>query len=164
VDTNTRIAATLSLSWPGERRELVQRAADAGPATLPVPTLDAFVARKTATYMDRRAPRDLLDLASLAQLGPFAVNVAELFTALCPVRSLPSASTIPAAPEQSLSQRDLAHQTCLTITAAIARETVIDVWANVGRRQGATGWAVEGPGRYAASGQGPSTGVRPVDT
>ena len=89
--------------------------------------------------MDRRAPRDLLDLASLAQLGPFAVNVAELFTALGPFRSLPSASTILAAPEVSLWQRDLAHQTCLTITAAIARETVIDAWANVGRRQGATG-------------------------
>ena len=120
MDTNTTIAATLSLAWPCERRELVQRYADAGPATLPVPTLDAFVARKTATYMDRRAPRDLWDLAALAQLGPFVVNVAELFTALGPFRSLPSASTIPAAPEVSLSQRDLAHQTRLTITAAIA--------------------------------------------
>ena len=139
MDTNTTIAATLSLAWPCERRELVRRYADAGPATLPVPTLDAFVARKTATYMDRRAPRDLWDLAALAQLGPFAVNVAELFTALWPFRSLPSASTIPAAPEESLSQRDLAHQTRLTITAAIARETVIDARANVGRRQGATG-------------------------
>lgn len=123
--------------WPFELRELVQRYGDAGPAILPVPTLDAFIAWKTATYLDRRAPRDLWDLAALAQLGPFALTVAELFSALGPFRSLPSASTIPAAPKESLWQRDLAHQTRLTITAARARETVIDAWADLGRRYGA---------------------------
>lgn len=122
--------------WPFEVRELVQRYADAGPATLSVPSMDAVVAWKTATYLDRRAPRDLWDLAALAQLGPFALKTAELFAAFGPFRTLPSVSTIPAAPEESLWHRDLAHQTRLTITAARARETVIEAWADLGRRYG----------------------------
>jgi len=43
----------------GRTRQLEQRYSDAPPATLTVPTLAAFVAAKTATWHDRRAPRPM---------------------------------------------------------------------------------------------------------
>ena len=49
-------------SWPTERRNLDQRYSDAPSARMRVPTLDSFVAWKTATWCDRAAPRDLYDL------------------------------------------------------------------------------------------------------
>ena len=126
-------------AWPFERRELEQRYADAGPATLLVPTIDAFVAWKTVTLMDRRAPRDLWDLAALTRLRPFTRAAAELLAALGPFRSLPSASTIPAAPTESVWERDLAHQTRLTMTAAQSRVEVVRAWAALARNGGTTG-------------------------
>lgn len=118
-------------AWPFERRELVQRYSDTGPATLFVPTFDAFVAWKTVTFMDRRAPRDLWDLASLAGISAFTPAAAELFATFGPFRSLPSTSTIPAAPTEAVWHRDLAHQTRLTMTAAQARDEVVRAWAAV---------------------------------
>lgn len=118
-------------AWPIESRDLVQRYEDAGPATLMVPSLDAFVAWKTVTFMDRRAPRDLWDLAALARLQPFTAGAAELFARLGPFRSVPSASTIPAAPTETLWQRDIAHQTRLSVDAATARSQVVAAWAAV---------------------------------
>jgi len=56
-------------AWPTERRALHQRYADAPAATLSVPTRAAFTAWKTATWADRKAPRDLWDLHALAGLG-----------------------------------------------------------------------------------------------
>jgi hypothetical protein len=53
--------------WPTERRALQQRYHDAPAAELLVPTLPAFAASKTATWADRRAPRDLWDLWALHQ-------------------------------------------------------------------------------------------------
>lgn len=44
--------------WPTERRTITQRYSDAPEATLQVLTRPAFVAAKTAAWMDRRAPRD----------------------------------------------------------------------------------------------------------
>jgi hypothetical protein len=46
-------------AWPFESMELEQRYSDAGPAVLQVPTRPAFIAWKTAAYIDRRASRDL---------------------------------------------------------------------------------------------------------
>src|SRR5690606_33669042 len=54
--------------WPAELRVLEQRYLDAPPAELFVPTLPAFAAAKTATWHDRRAPRDLWDLWALAAI------------------------------------------------------------------------------------------------
>jgi hypothetical protein len=120
-------------AWPFERRELEQRYSDAAPAALLVPTLAAFVAWKTATYMDRRAPRDLWDLAALARLGAYTPEAADLFTTLGPLRSLPSSSTIPAAPAQPVWERDLAHQTRLMVTAEQARDAAVDAWTALTR-------------------------------
>lgn len=125
-------------AWPFERRELEQRYADARPATLLVPTFDAFVAWKTITFMDRRAPRDLWDLAALAHLHPFTRAAAELFATFGPFRSSPTASTIPAAPTETVWERDLAHQTRLTITAAQARAQVVRAWVALAPDGGTT--------------------------
>jgi predicted nucleotidyltransferase component of viral defense system len=43
---------------------------------LPVPSIDSFVAMKFAAFEDRRAPRDLFDLGSLADIG--AINDAAI--------------------------------------------------------------------------------------
>jgi len=119
-------------SWPFERRPLFQRYADADPAALLVPTLPAFAAWKTIAFMDRRAARDLWDLAALAGIGAFDRTAAELFAAFGPFTSRPSASTLPVAPAEEIWERDLAHQTHLMWTAVEARSSVVQAWSDVG--------------------------------
>lgn len=121
--------------WPFERHRLVHRYADADPAHLLVPSRDAFTAWKTSSFIDRRAPRDLWDLAALAMLGPFTTTAAELFVRFGPFHSLPTRATLPAAPTEAHWQRDLALQTRLTISAEEAREIVVEAWSN-GRPSG----------------------------
>ena len=118
-------------SWPFESVELEQRYSDAGPAVLQVPTLAAFVAWKTTTYIDRRASRDLWDLAALAAVGAYTSEAAELFSRLGIFTSPPTDSTLPAAPTEEIWLRDLAHQTRLNITAAEARGAVLQAWRDV---------------------------------
>lgn len=118
-------------AWPFEWRDLVQRYDDADPARLLVPSLEAFVAWKTVAFMDRRAPRDLWDLAALARLQPFTAGAADLFARFGPFRSTPSTTTLPAAPSETVWQRDLAHQMRLSISAATARSEVVAAWAGV---------------------------------
>ncbi|MGW4242120.1 nucleotidyl transferase AbiEii/AbiGii toxin family protein [Nocardia sp. NPDC004722] len=69
-------------AWPTERREMVQRYADAPPAELLVPTVPAFAAWKTAAWADRAASRDLFDLKLLDDIGAIdreaAVDVGSL--------------------------------------------------------------------------------------
>lgn len=117
-------------AWPFKWRDLVQRYDDAEPARLLVPCLEAFVAWKTIAFIDRRAPRDLWDLAALARLQPFTVGAAELFARFGPFRSTPSTSTLPAAPSEAEWQRDLSHQTRLQVSAATARSEVVAAWAS----------------------------------
>lgn len=114
--------------WPFEVRELQQRYADAAPAVLPVPTLASFVAWKTAAFIDRGASRDLWDLAALATREAFSVEAADLFRRFGPYTSLPTDTTLPAAPTEDVWQRDLAHQARLRLTAADARRAVLRAW------------------------------------
>lgn len=65
--------------WPAEHRVLVQRYSDAPPAELVVPTLAAFATSKTATWADRRAPRDLWDLWALSVIGAIDDIAADLY-------------------------------------------------------------------------------------
>ena len=118
-------------AWPFHVMTLQDRYSDCSPASLSIPTLDAFVAWKTSTFMDRRASRDLWDLATLAELDAFTPEAARLFTQLGPMRSLPSDSTIPPAPDEAAWERDLAHQTRLAITAKEARTRVVNAWSRL---------------------------------
>ena len=118
--------------WPFESVELEQRYSDAVPAVLQIPTLPAFVAWETTTYIDRRASRDLWDLASLAAVDAYTTEAAELFSRNGIFTSAPTDSTLPAAPAEEVWQRDLAHQTRLHISAAEARSAVLQAWRDVG--------------------------------
>ncbi len=67
-------------AWPFHVMTLQDRYSDCGPAFLSIPTRDSFVAWKTTAFMDRRASRDLWDLAALAELDAFTPEAARLFT------------------------------------------------------------------------------------
>ena len=64
--------------WRVEDRAVMLRYGDL-PATtrLQVPTLESFAAMKTVAWADRRAARDLYDLAGLAALGALTADVAD---------------------------------------------------------------------------------------
>jgi hypothetical protein len=65
--------------WPVEERAIVTRYSDIHTGcVMPVPALDAFTGMKTVAFADRRAPRDLYDLAALARLGAVTPEVAVL--------------------------------------------------------------------------------------
>lgn len=117
--------------WPIEHRSLEQRYSDVGPAMLLVPTLDAFIAWKTITFIDRRASRDLWDLAALAAHSRFTQAAADLFRAHGQFTSVPMDSTFPAAPKESAWRQELSHQTRLEITAQEARHRVLSAWAGL---------------------------------
>ena len=116
-------------AWPFHLTTLPSRYSDCEPAELSIPTRDAFVAWKTSAFMDRRASRDLWDLAALAELAAFTPEAGSLFEQFGPLRRLPSESTIPGAPDQSTWERDLSHQTRLALTAEEARARVVDAWS-----------------------------------
>lgn len=54
-----------------------------GSVDLAVPTLEGFAAMKLAAWEDRRAPRDLFDLAGLATQNAFTAGAADVFAELC---------------------------------------------------------------------------------
>ena len=101
--------------WPIEETDVLLRYRDL-PATvrLRVPTIEAFAAMKTAAWADRRAARDLYDLAGLARRGALTHSVADL---------VKKASGHAVAPEQFASapvvgwEAQLAHQTAVLPSA-----------------------------------------------
>lgn len=117
--------------WPTERRSLEQRYWDAPTAELIVPTLPAFAASKTATWADRRAPRDLWDLWALSRIGAIDAAAAGLYRQFGPTNQPPGDYLFETAPSDAQWQTQLAGQTRLTITAAEALATVHDAWARL---------------------------------
>lgn len=117
--------------WPTERRDLLQRYSDVAPAALLVPTLPAFVASKTATWFDRRAPRDLFDLCGLARLGAMTKEAADLFARLGPTGHDPTPWMFDHAPSADEWFAELAGQTHLELTPEEARAVVLTAWAEV---------------------------------
>lgn len=115
--------------WPTERRSLVQRYSDAPSAELLVPTLAAFAASKTATWVDRRAPRDLWDLWALTQLGAINDDAARLYRRYGPTNKPPAPSDFINPPTPADWHNQLAGQTRLTVSAQQALTVVHDAWA-----------------------------------
>lgn len=64
---------------PTERRQLVRRYSDLPDIALQVPTLAGFAAMKSLAWTDRRAARDLFDLAGMATIGGLTRDAAEIF-------------------------------------------------------------------------------------
>ena len=117
--------------WPTEILDLHQRYSDAPPPRLRVLTVEAFVAAKISAWLDRRAPRDLYDVAALARRGHITQAAVQC------VRRYGSTSTPPAVrdlgepPTEAAWQQALAHQTRLELTATEALTTFKSSWAAV---------------------------------
>lgn len=119
--------------WPTERRNLLQRYTDAPAAELLVPTLPAFAASKTATWVDRLAPRDLWDLWALNGLGAIDAASAALFRRYGPTNKNPAPHMFNRAPSDAKWQAQLAGQTRLTVSASEALKAVRDAWRQASR-------------------------------
>ncbi|MGW0247990.1 nucleotidyl transferase AbiEii/AbiGii toxin family protein [Nocardia goodfellowii] len=119
-------------AWPTELRDLEQRYSDVPPAELLVPTLPAFVAGKTATWHDRRAPRDLWDLWALNDIGAIDGAAGALYRRYGPTNRLPNPHQLfDRAPDEDDWNAQLAGQTRLVISAEIALSVVRDAWARI---------------------------------
>jgi predicted nucleotidyltransferase component of viral defense system len=114
--------------WPTEQRALHQRYADAPGARLRVPTRAAFAAWKTATWADRRAPRDLWDLYALAGLGGIDRDAFDLYRKHGPTNRPPSPDLFHEPPREEAWRAALAGQMRLSITAAQALADVRTAW------------------------------------
>jgi predicted nucleotidyltransferase component of viral defense system len=64
--------------WPTEVRPVDMRYRDVAPTEMRVPTLAAFAGMKTCAWHDRKAARDLYDLAALARVGALDTSAAAL--------------------------------------------------------------------------------------
>lgn len=115
--------------WPARLTDLEQRYADAPPASLHVPTVEAFAGWKTTAWLDRRAPRDLYDLWALAQVGQITPAGARLFRRYGPTGRYPRAFMFSTAPSDQQWRSQLAAQTRLTVTASEALRVVRGAWA-----------------------------------
>ncbi|MBE7196166.1 MAG: nucleotidyl transferase AbiEii/AbiGii toxin family protein [Gordonia polyisoprenivorans] len=96
--------------WPTQLHPLVQRYADAAPATLLVPTAPAFAAWKTVAWHDRGVPRDLWDLWALAERGEITKRAAELFVAHGPIGNTPQPWLFTSAPAEGRKRVQLADR------------------------------------------------------
>ncbi|MBO0839432.1 MAG: nucleotidyl transferase AbiEii/AbiGii toxin family protein [Sciscionella sp.] len=110
-------------------RQIEQRYSDAPPATLIVPTIEAFAGWKTMAWHERGAPRDLYDLWALAEAGALTANAAELFIRYGPTGTAPRAFMFAAPPSEQAWHAALATQTRLQVTAAEALDVVRRSWA-----------------------------------
>ncbi|NTY63381.1 nucleotidyl transferase AbiEii/AbiGii toxin family protein [Mycolicibacterium sphagni] len=117
--------------WPTERRSLVQRYADTPAAELLVPTLPAFAASKTATWVDRHASRDLWDLWALNRLGAIDAAAEDLYRRYGPTNQPPAPRDFAWAPSEAEWQSQLSGQTRLTVSPEDSLRAVRDAWAQV---------------------------------
>ena len=115
--------------WPTELRVLEQRYADAPPASLVVPTAPSFTGWKTATWLDRSAPRDLYDLWGLGRAGWITPAAAELFRAHGPTAGDVQPWMFSHAPREDEWLTSLGHQGRVQVTAAAALDEVGERWA-----------------------------------
>lgn len=117
--------------WPTERRPLEQRYRDVPAAELTVPTLPAFAASKTATWAERRAPRDLWDLWALTEIGAIDAAALKLYRRFGPTTQPPGYYLFETPPSDAEWQSQLAGQTRLTVNAADALAALREAWARV---------------------------------
>jgi hypothetical protein len=115
--------------WPTQIRQIESRYSDAPVAQLRVPTQQAFVAMKASAWRDRRAARDLFDLAALAELGAIDADAAAL---LRDVTGRPLvALDVAALPADLHWHEQLAHQCRLVLDAETALGRVRTAWAAI---------------------------------
>jgi Nucleotidyl transferase AbiEii toxin, Type IV TA system len=116
--------------WPVELRQIEQRYDDAPAATLSVPTGAAFAAWKTATWIDRHAPRDLYDLWAMSERGMLNAEAAALFAEHGPTGGPPREFMFTSAPSATAWESALAAQTRLHVSATEALNKVRAAWSS----------------------------------
>lgn len=114
--------------WPTTRRPLEQRYTDAPEATLTTLTPSGFAASKTATWLERRASRDLYDLWGLAQEGHINAETSRLFTTLGPTGTPVAEWMFKEAPGDVEWQAALGHQGNVRVGPAEALSSVRSAW------------------------------------
>ena len=114
--------------WSTEDRAISLRYGDL-PATtmLRVPTLESFAAMKTIAWIDRRAARDLYDLAGLAALGALTADVAARVRR---ATGWPVTRQILQASAAADWDTQLAHQTRVLPSAEQCLDTVVGAYAH----------------------------------
>lgn len=115
-------------AWPTERRELVQRYPNAPTAELTTMTAPAFAANKTATWLDRHAPRDLYDLWALGQEGYIDRAAAALFVRYGPTGRHVQPWMFAEPPGEDAWRNSLGHQGIIRISAKEALAEVREMW------------------------------------
>ncbi|WP_332664024.1 nucleotidyl transferase AbiEii/AbiGii toxin family protein [Aeromicrobium sp.] len=115
--------------WPTEKLPLIQRYADAPPATLTTFTPTAFAAVKTATWADRSAPRDLYDIWALGEHGYITAEAATLYRRHGPTGNNPAPDVFREAPSEDAWAEALGHQGRVDIGPEQALERVKLLWA-----------------------------------
>ena len=118
-------------AWPTETTTVEQRYTNVRPAQLHTLTLEAFVAAKTAAWIDRQAPRDLYDLYGLARKRAITAGAADLYRRHGPSGNNPGPWAFDTAPSETAWRAALAHQCRLQVTATDALEVVARAWASV---------------------------------
>lgn len=116
-------------NWPTEKVPLIQRYADAPPATLTTFTPTAFAAVKTSTWASRFAPRDLYDTWALGEHGYITPEAAALYRRYGPTGGNPSGHIFREAPSEAAWVDALEHQADIQIGPDEALERVKFFWA-----------------------------------
>lgn len=114
--------------WPTEVRQVEQRYSDAPPAVLRTLTAAGFAAAKLATWMERRAPRDLYDMWALAERGHVDATAVEVFVSRGPTARPPGAWVFDTDLDEATWRRALGHQTRLRVSAMQALDAVRAAW------------------------------------
>jgi hypothetical protein len=91
-------------------------------------TADGFVAAKLSAWLDRGTPRDLYDLAAMADHGLIGASAVAVFARHGPTGKPLPASTFDLPTDEGTWHRALAHQTHLRTTARDALATFRDAW------------------------------------
>lgn len=120
-------------NWPTEKVPLIQRYADAPPASLTTFTPTAFAAVKTATWADRSAPRDLYDMWALGEHGYITPEAAALYRRYGPTGNNPAAHLFREAPSNEAWADALEHQANIQIGPQEALERVKMFWDKAAR-------------------------------
>jgi predicted nucleotidyltransferase component of viral defense system len=115
--------------WPTEILDLHQRYTDAPPARLRVLTAEAFVASKVSAWLDRRAARDLYDLAALAQHGHITPAAVHCLSRHGARSTPPSVRVLGGPPSEAAWHQALAHQTRLNLSADEAMNAFKKAWS-----------------------------------
>jgi predicted nucleotidyltransferase component of viral defense system len=117
--------------WPTEVRDIDVRYRDVAPVRLRVPTRRAFAAMKAAAWRDRRAARDLFDLAALATIGAIDRETVDLLARTTGVAL--SGGDLASPPSAEAWHEQLAHQCRLELEPETALRQVRAAWGAVAR-------------------------------